>query len=72
MKPAGAVDRLPAVRRVADDLDVGLGVEHHAETRPRQRVVVDEQDADAHAPSGIRARTTNPRPFRVCASSSPP
>ena len=43
---AHLVDRLAAVRGLADDLDVGLGVEDHAEAGAHERLVVDEQDAD--------------------------
>jgi hypothetical protein len=68
----GAVDRLAPRGRLADDLDVGLRVQHHAEAGAGERVIVDEQDADAHAASGIRARTTKPRPATGRASSSPP
>ena len=67
------MDRLVAVGRLADDLDVRLDVEHHAKAGAHERVVVDEQDADAHA------RQRDPRPHdeavavvAVRASSSPP
>ena len=51
-----AVDACSAVGALADDLDVVLGLEDHAEAGADQRLVVDEQHADAHAgtdaPSG--------------------
>ena len=40
------VHRLRAVGRLADDLDVLLGVEDHPESRPNERLVVDDEDAD--------------------------
>ena len=42
----GLVDRLRAVARLADDLDVLLLAEHHLQAAAEQRVVVDDQDAD--------------------------
>ena len=54
----GLGDRLAAVAGLADDLDVGLGLEDHAEPRAHQALVVGEQDADHRAdPSGSRARS---------------
>ena len=43
-----AVDGLVAVRRLADDLDVGVVLEHEPEARPYERLVVGDHDADAH------------------------
>ena len=40
-----------AVDRLADDLDVVLGVEDHPEAGADERLVVGDQDADAHAAS---------------------
>ena len=52
------VDRVAAVRRFADDLDLGLGVEDHAEPGAHECLVVDEQHADHDAAStGSCART---------------
>ena len=51
-------ERLHAVGRLAHDLEVGLGVEHHAEAHAQHRLVVDEQDADGHA--GARGSITTP------------
>ena len=42
-------DRLAPVRRLADDLDVLLGLEDHAEAGADERLVVGDQDAQAHA-----------------------
>ena len=60
LSPRDAVDRLRAVGALAHDLDVLLGVEDHAEAGADQRLVVDEQHADAHAGTsgrvGSRAR----------------
>jgi hypothetical protein len=58
--PPGGLDRLLAVTRFADHLDVGLGVQDHPEAGPHQLLVVGYDDADAHgrfASSGNRART---------------
>src|SRR5581483_6159273 len=67
------VDRLTAVRRLADDLDLGLGVEDHPEPGAYERLVVDEQDADhCGASTGSCARSTKPPPARGPASSVPP
>ena len=53
-----AVDRLAPVRRLADDLDVGLGVEDHPEAGADERLVVGDQDPDhsCGASSGSCAR----------------
>ena len=45
----GREHRLEAVRRLADDLDVGLGIEDHPEAGADERLVVDDQDPDGHA-----------------------
>src|SRR5262249_27664970 len=64
--------------RLAHHLEVALGVQDHAEPRPHERLVVDDQDADvvpfAHEvpPMGIRALTTKPPPLRGPLSSVPP
>ena len=66
---------LLAVLRLADHLDVGLGPEDHAEPGADHRLVVGEQDADAHsAPSGVGSltRTANPPPAAGPALSCPP
>ena len=39
------LDRLVAVGRLGDDLEVGLGVEHHPESAQDDRVVVGDEDA---------------------------
>ena len=71
----GGLDRLTPVAGLANDLEVGLGVEDHAEACADERLVVGDQDADHPAASGwsgSRARTAYPCPFRVPASSRPP
>jgi hypothetical protein len=56
----GAGDGLLAIRRLADDLDVRLGVEDQAKAGADERLVVDEQNPDhaagAAARGGVRAR----------------
>ena len=52
---------------LADHVEVGLGVEDHAEAGADQGLVVGDEDADAHAASlsfGIVARTRKPPPYR--------
>ena len=67
---AGQSHGLGAVRRLADRVHVGLGVQDHAERHAQQRLVVGEQDADRHAaPSSggsrsRRAKTRQPPPDR--------
>ena len=46
---AGGEHGLEPVGSLADDLDVGLGVEDHPEPGPDEGLVVDDQDLDAHA-----------------------
>ena len=56
-------DGLLAVVGLADDLDVGLRVEDHAEAAAHQLLVVDDDDADASCRqrrSRAATRTTNP------------
>ena len=50
------LDRLQAVDRLADDLEVVLGVEDHLEPRAHERLVVGDQDADAHPSTSVVAR----------------
>ena len=45
----GQAHGLAAVARLADDDEVVLRLEHHAEAHPQERLVVDEQDARRHA-----------------------
>ena len=50
LQPAGELDRLRAVGRLADDVEVVLGVEDHLEAGAHERLVVGDQHAhDAHA-----------------------
>ena len=48
------LDRLGAVARLADDLQVGLGVEDLAEAGADECLVVGDQHADGHAGSFAR------------------
>ena len=69
------VDRLEAVARLGDDLHVRLAREQHAEAPAHERLVVGDEDADAHRrrPStGRRARRTKPPSGAVPAFISPP
>ena len=59
-----------AASRLADDLQVWLGLEDLAKARPHKRLVVSDQDPDAHA--GSRATTRKPPPLRRPLSSVPP
>ena len=60
-----------AVAGLADDLEVGLGVEDHAEAAAHERLVVGEQDADAHgAPPAAAARGRRKPPPRHGPASS--
>jgi hypothetical protein len=64
---------LAAVARFAHDLDVGLGLEDHAEPGPHEALVVGQEDADHRAePNGSLARTAYPPSARAPCSSSPP
>ena len=55
MKAARLRQRFRAVRRLADDLHVVLGVENHPEPGADERLVVDDQDAPA-VPRRFRVR----------------
>ena len=71
----GERDRLGAVARLADHLEVGLGLEDQTEARPHELLVVGQQHADAHARpsrSGSLAWTRKPPSGRGPALSSPP
>ena len=50
----GLVDGLDPVARLGDDLDVRLAGEQHAEACADHRLVVGDEDADAHRWSGRR------------------
>ena len=77
---AGDVDRLDAVGRLADHVEVGLRVEDHREAAAHELLVVGHDHphgrravgAVRHGPSGSRARTGNPPPALGPASSVPP
>ena len=45
------------VGRLGDDAHVGLAVDDLAQAAAHERLVVGQQDADAHRASGSRART---------------
>ena len=72
------LDGVEAVGGLADDLEVVLGVEDHAEAGAHERLVVGDQQPDAHATlnsraaDGSAARTRQPPPSAGPASSSPP
>ena len=55
----GALDRLGAVARLADDLEVVLGLQEEPEAGADEFLVVDDQQPDAHAspPTGSHAAT---------------
>ena len=48
---AGERHRLASVGGLADDLDVGLGVEDHPEPGADDLLVVGDEHADGHAPA---------------------
>ena len=58
--------RLLAVDRLADDLEVVLGVDEHPQAGADEVLVVGDEDADAHAATawvtGRRASTRKPAP----------
>jgi hypothetical protein len=56
---AGALDRLLAVSRLADDLEVVLRLQEEPEAGPDELLVVDDQQPDAQVstPIGRRAAT---------------
>src|SRR5262249_52972542 len=71
----GEADGVVAVGGLADDVDVVLGVEDHAEPGSDEFLVVDDEHFDAPVPlalRGIRATTANPPSGRYRASSWPP
>ena len=49
LQPLGLLDGVEAVGGLADDLEVVLGVEDHAEPGAHERLVVGDQQAHAHA-----------------------
>ena len=54
---AGGLDGLEPVLRLADDLDLGLRLEDHLEPGAHERLVVDDQNPDAHiAPPATGSR----------------
>ena len=67
------MDGFIAVGRLADDLEVGVVLEHEPEPGAHERLVIDDQDADAHTPPiGSRAWTRKPPLGRFPASTVPP
>src|SRR5476649_1432351 len=71
----GAGRGLLAVRRLAENLDLGIGLEDHPEAGANHRLVIGQQHTDAHsAPSGVGSltRTANPPPDTGPAVSWPP
>jgi hypothetical protein len=61
----GSFDRFVPLGRFCDDLEVGLGVEHHPEPSQDDRVVVGDEDAglkwSRHAPRGRVGWSVSPR-----------
>jgi hypothetical protein len=47
----GAGHGLLAVRRLADNLDLGIGLEDHPEAGANHRLVIGQQHTDAHSPT---------------------
>ena len=63
VEAGGLVDRLEPVARFGDDFDVVFVGEEHAEAGADHRLVVGDEDADAHRPcpsSGRRVLRTKP------------
>ena len=72
---AGQRHGLTAVGRLADHLDVGLGVEDHAQPGPDDLLVVGDEHADGHRGGPLRgstAPTVQPRSGPGPASRVPP
>jgi hypothetical protein len=72
---AYGLDRLDAGPRLGHDLDVVVDPENHGEAAAYQRLVVGDDDADAHVGSplvGSRAVSRKPPPGRGWASRLPP
>jgi hypothetical protein len=73
---AGEADGLAPVGGLGDHVDAGLGLEDEAQPAADHRLVVGEQDPDAHAPlpaaKGSVAPTAQPPPGRGPARSVPP
>jgi hypothetical protein len=69
-------DGLCAVAGFSDDRDVGLGLQDEPEPAPDHRLIVGEEDVDAHDPvrtgTGRLARTAHPASCRGPACSDPP
>ena len=61
-----------AVGGLADDLEVGLRVDQHADAGAEQRLIVDEHDADRRAFTRTRAPDRQRRPPRTNAPPSAP
>ena len=61
---------LPKIACLGDDLDVVLGLQHVAEARADDRVVVDDEDADRHA-TGTSTESVVPEPGEDSTSSRP-
>ena len=70
--PGHLADRGHPVRGFADDFQVGLSLDEHADPRSHQRLVVGHQDPDRHWLVGSQARTENPPSGRGPACRMPP
>ena len=64
----GLLDRLDAVARLGDDVDVGLAREQQAEAGADHRLVVGDEHADAHAPYPLSGRLVVSRKPPPCAA----
>ena len=50
---SGQLDRLPPVGRLADHLEVGLGLDQHPEAGPHERLVVGDQRPGSRDDRGV-------------------
>jgi hypothetical protein len=74
-EPRGLVDRFEAVARLGYDFDVVFAREQHPKAGADHRLVVGDEDSDAHCRSllsGSRVLSTKPPPFADPAVISPP
>ena len=60
-QPLGLGDAGRAVGRLADDLEIGHGLERHPQAGADELEVVDEQDADAHGTLAVARSQRQPR-----------
>ena len=75
LEAGGLLDRLEAVARLGDDLDVLLAGEQHPKSGAHHRLVVGDEHANRHGrppPIGSRVLRTKPPPVAVSVVISPP